>query len=118
MDDRRPIFDSTEQAVNVLWFMFTRMAGLLTWTAIALLHTALLAVLLLVMWSTQTTPAEVAEGFRAMLQTWPAAALAAVGVSASALAAGYWWVLKHLHRALQAPLGAYLLPPAGQRIGP
>lgn len=118
MEDRRPIFDSTEQAVNVLRFMFTRMAGLLTWTAIAVLHTALLALLLLVMWSTQTTPAEVAAGFRAMLQTWPAAALGAAGVSASALTAGYWWALKHLHRKLLGPLGAYLLPRAGQRVGP
>lgn len=104
-----PLFNSAEQAVSVLWPVTIRLSALVAWTAIALLHTTLLALALLVLWATQAAPADVIAAGRQMLQSWPASALAAVGVSALTLAGAYWWLLKGLHRAIGRPLAAHLL---------
>lgn len=107
----RPLFNSTEQAIEVLWFVTIKLSGLLTWMALLLAHTVLLALMLLALWAFQTTPADVAAAGRQMLQTWPAAALGAVGVSAASVGAAYWWLMKRLHRAAGGALAQLLLPP-------
>lgn len=109
-----PIFESTAQAVNVLWEVTARLAGLLGWMALALLHTALLVLALLLLWATQTTPAEVASAGQQWLQTWPAAALGAAGVSALSVLGAYWWLLRQLHRATGGLIAAAVLPKPGR----
>lgn len=107
---QQPIFQSTEQAVNVLWHVIGGLAAMVGWLALAVLHTALLVLALLLLWATQTTPAEVASAAQHMLQTWPAAALGAVGVSGASALGAYWWVLKWLHRATAGLIADFVLP--------
>ena len=108
MDDT-PLFSSAEQAVSVLWPFTIRLAKLLALTAIALLHTTLLALTLLGLWAAQVTPADMASAGRQILHAWPAAALGTAGVSAATLAGAYWWLVKRLLQALASPLAAHLL---------
>jgi hypothetical protein len=105
----RPIFESTGHAIEVLFSVTIRLSGLVVWLAISLLHVALLALVLLALWWTQTTPQDVGAAVRQALSTWPAAALGAAGVSALTLLGGYWWLLKRVFRALGRPLAGHLL---------
>ena len=113
--EERPLFSSVEQAVEVLWPVTIRLSGLVTWLGLALLHVALVALALLALWATQTTPADVAAAVRQALQSWPGAALGVAGVSALSVLAGYWWLLRGAHRALAAPLAAHLLRDSTRR---
>lgn len=108
--EQRAIFDNPAQAVNVLWAVMGGLASLVGWLALALLHTALLALVLLALWATQTTPADVMSFGRQMLQTWPAAALGAAGASAATVLGAWWWVLKRVHRATAGLIADYVLP--------
>jgi hypothetical protein len=108
----RPLFESTEQAVVVLWGVTARLLAAVRWLAIALLHTVVLALALLGLWLTGLSATDVAAAFH---QSNTAAVLGTAGVSAVALAGAYWWLLRWLHRAISAPLSAFLLSGTKQR---
>ena len=108
--EQRAIFDNTAQAVNVIWHVIGGLASLVGWLALALLHTALLALILLTLWATQTTPTDVTAAAQQAIQSWPAAALGAAGVSGATVLGAWWWLVKRVHRATGGLIADFVLP--------
>ena len=93
-----PIFQSTEQALQVMFSLQARLGAFVLWVLIAVLHLALLTGLLTAAWLLQVTPAHVQEAARQWLQTWPLATLSAAGLSGMSVLAGYWWLVRWVHQ--------------------
>lgn len=93
-----PIFQSTEQALQVLFSLQARLGALVTWVIIAALHLLVLTLLLAAAWLFQVTPATVQAVVQQLLQTWPLATLSAVGLSGMSVLAGYWWLVRWVHQ--------------------
>ncbi len=88
---------TTEQAINGVWNITALLVRYLAWTWVALAHVALLALALLWLWAAQITPEQAGAAFRQWLHSSTAGFLAAAGVSALTLIAGYWRLAKFLH---------------------
>jgi len=105
-----PVFDSAEQALNVLWHSFARLCGLVAWVFIGLLHVVLLLVLALLAWWHHLTPADVMAFGQQMLQSPTVTALGVAGLSGATLGAVWVWLMRRVHRACMSLLPALLLP--------
>lgn len=93
-----PIFQSTEQALQVLFLLQARLGALVLWVIIAVLHLLGLTLLLTAAWTFQVTPGHVQAAAQQLLQTWPLATLSAAGLSGMSVLAGYWWLVRWVHQ--------------------
>lgn len=94
---QKPIFNSTEQAVTVMFSMQARLAALVMWLLVALVHIGLLAIASILVWAFQIQPTEVLAWSQELLQSMPVSVLTAVGVSFLSLLGAYLWVLRWVH---------------------
>lgn len=113
---QRSIFTTQAQAIEALAALTRRLAALVTWGLLALLHLALVLAVLIALWWCQVTPAQIALAAHQALQTTTFAALGTLGVSAVSVLAAYGWLLKKVHGALhRGPVLRYLMRDAWRR---
>jgi hypothetical protein len=95
--NRRALFDSPEQAINVTFHMLMRLGLIVSWSLFALAHLAVALAALWALWLLGVTPQEAAGAIRSALETWPVAVLSAAGASALGAVALYWRAAKAFH---------------------
>jgi hypothetical protein len=92
-------FSSAEQAINVLFTITARLGALMGWVFIALAHLLVLQLLIIFLWASGTTPADLWSAFLELLRSNAVAVLGAVGLSVIGLCSGYWKLTKWVHRS-------------------
>ena len=104
-----PFFRSTDEALQVTWYVISQLCRLIAWVVIALAHLALLWLLALVAWWHHLTPEATAAFGQQLLQSTTAAALGAAGLSGATLLAAWAWLMRQLHRQCAQYAGRLLL---------
>lgn len=94
----QPIFNSTEQALSVGFNISARLTALVVWTMFAVAHLAVGFLALALLWWFQVTPAATATWISHALESPLPKTYATLGGSVLAIAAGYLWILRRVHR--------------------
>ena len=92
------MFASHTQAINTLTPMLLRLVSVMGWALLWLAHLTLVVLVLLVLWLTGTTPADIGSALHALQQSTSVQWLTALGFSALGAMAAYVWLAKRIHR--------------------
>lgn len=103
---QKAVFRDVDQAVGTLLHLTKRLAMIVGWLVISVAHLAVLTAILVALWATQTTPADALGLYRDLSASKPIAVAGALGVSAIGVAAGYWKLVRWMHRSAH---GGWLL---------
>jgi H+/Cl- antiporter ClcA len=95
----RALFNSVEQALQVMLTISARLSALVVWLAIVIAHLAAFLLLIAAVWWWQVTPTDVTTALTQAAKSKPFAVLTVAGVSALTLIGGYWRLAKWAHRA-------------------
>lgn len=109
-------FTNIDDAIGVLWEGEARLAALINWLVIALLHLGLIQMLLLVTWLFDVSAADALAFAKSLLDkpltSFLKSAISALGLSLSAIAALYLLAMQRIHAGVLRSLVLDFLHPS------